>query len=190
MILSNIRNFGPQASRAKFEQGLREAEHKERELLSRLEKLPGGRPKVRNTKKKIRVMRNLIGYREYPKYSFIQRYWVYKQALLKEAAILVQKGVIREKEDIYHLSFEELRETVRTGRLDYCVITKRKAEYEVYEKLTPPRLITSEGEVLTGEKKDNSYIMSKDEIWAPDMRPFKDVKSYWEWWKKRYGDLI
>lgn len=150
MILSNIRNFGPQASRAKFEQGLREAEQKARALLGRLEKLPGGRPKVRSTKKKIRVMRNLIGYREYPKYSFIQRYWVYKQALIKEAAKLVQKGVIREKEDIYYLSFEELRETVRTGQLVYSVITKRKAEYEFYEKLTPPRLITSDGEVLTG----------------------------------------
>ncbi|MGB9903922.1 MAG: PEP-utilizing enzyme, partial [Desulfotomaculales bacterium] len=53
----------------------------------------------------------------------------------------------------YYLSFEEFREAVRTGRLDYGVISKRKEEYEAYEKLTPPRVMTSEGEVIPGEFK-------------------------------------
>ncbi|WP_347488463.1 phosphoenolpyruvate synthase [Desulfoscipio sp. XC116] len=149
MILSNIKNFEPNARSVKFEQGRQEAEQKERELLSRLEQLPGGKQKAQKTKKMISVLRNFIGYREYPKYTFIQRYWVYKQALLKEAAGLVQKGVIREKEDIHYLFFEELREAVRTNRLDYSIINERKDEYEVYEKLTPPRVMTSEGEVVS-----------------------------------------
>ncbi|OPX83145.1 MAG: Chondramide synthase cmdD [Pelotomaculum sp. PtaB.Bin013] len=119
--------------------------------MSRLEQLPGGKGKAKKTKKMIRIMRNLIGYREYPKYTIIQRNYIYKQALLKEAGKLVQKGVIREKEDIYYLTFEELREAVKTNRVDYNVIDKRKAEYKVYEKLTPPRLMTSEGEVILGE---------------------------------------
>jgi pyruvate,water dikinase len=38
----------------------------------------------------------------------MQRKLHYKQALLKEAGNLVQKGVIRKKEDIYYLTFEEL----------------------------------------------------------------------------------
>ncbi|MTI84475.1 MAG: phosphoenolpyruvate synthase [Firmicutes bacterium] len=151
MILSNIENFGPNASSVRFKQGMAEAEQKGKELLSRLEQLPGGKQKAKKTKKMISVLRNFIGYREYPKYAFIQRYWIYKQALLKEAARLVQKGVIREKEDIYYLSFGELREAVRTNRLDYSIITKRKEEYKIYEQLTPPRLMTSEGEVMSGE---------------------------------------
>jgi len=150
MILSNIKNFAPHARSAKFEQGRREAEQKEQELLNSLAQLPGGKQKAQKTKKMISVLRNFIGYREYPKYAFIQRYWIYKQALLKEAAKLVQKGVIQEQEDIYYLSFEELREAVRTNQLDYGIITGRKEEYEVYERLTPPRVITSEGEVISG----------------------------------------
>ncbi len=150
-ILSNIKNFAANASSIKFEQGRQEAEQKERELLSRLEQLPGGKQKAKKTKKMISVLRNFIGYREYPKYSLIQRYWIYKQALLKEAARLVQKEVIREKEDIYYLSFEELREVVRTNRLDYSIITRRKEEHEVYEKLAPPRVMISEGEVISGK---------------------------------------
>ncbi len=151
MILSNIKNFGPNASSIKFKQGLQEAERKEQDLLSRLEQLPDGKAKAKKTKKMISVLRNFMGYREYPKYAFIQRYFFYKQALLKEAAVLVQKGVIRQQEDIYYLSFEELREVVRTGQLDYSLITRRKEDYQLYEKLTPPRLMTSEGEVISGE---------------------------------------
>ena len=151
MILSNIKNFEPNARSVKFEQGRLEAEQKERELISRLQQLPGGQQKANKTKKMISVLRNFIGYREYPKYAFIQRYYIYKQALLKEAAVLVEKGVIQEREDIYYLSFEELREAVRTNRLDYSIIAGRKEEYEVYEKLTPPRVMTSQGEVISGE---------------------------------------
>ena len=163
MILSNIKNFEPGAHNAIFEQGLLEAKQKEQGLLNRLEQLPGGKQKAKKTRKMISVLRNFTGYREYPKYSIIGHYWIIKQALLKEAVKLVQKGVIREKEDIYYLSFEELREVVRTNRLDYSyasvhnsdasvrIITKRKEEHEVYEKLTPPRIMTSEGEVISGE---------------------------------------
>jgi len=151
VILSNIKNFEPNAHATIFEQGLLEAKKKEADLLSRLKKLPGGKQKTQKTSRMISRLRNFIGYREYPKYLMIGRYWVIKQALLKEAVKLVQKGVIREKEDIYYLSFDEFREVVRTNRLDYSIINQRKEEFEIWERLTPPRLMTSEGEVVSGE---------------------------------------
>ncbi|MCR8983037.1 phosphoenolpyruvate synthase [Brevibacillus laterosporus] len=153
MILSNIKNFEPKASNRKFEQGRQEALKKEQELLDRLKQLPDGEQKAKETKRMIDLIRNFIGYREYPKYGMINRYFVYKQALLKEAEQLVQANVIYEKEDIYYLTFEELREVVRTNKLDYQIISKRKDEYKLYEKLTPPRVITSDGEIIAGEYK-------------------------------------
>jgi pyruvate,water dikinase len=150
MILSNIKNFEPGAHNVLFEQGLQEAKQKEQDFLNRLKQLPGGKQKGKRTRQMISRLRNFTGYREYPKYLMIERYWIIKQALLQEAVKLVQKEVIQEKEDIYYLSFEELREVVHTNRLDYSIITKRKEEYELYEKLTPPRLMTSEGEVMSG----------------------------------------
>ncbi len=153
MILSNIKNFEPNASTRKFEQGRRVALEKEQELVERLKQLPAGEQKAQETKQMIDLIRNLIGYREYPKYGMINRYFVYKQALLKEAEQLVQAGVIHEKEDIYYLTFEELREVVRTSKLDYQIVSLRKDEYKLYEKLTPPRVITSDGETLSGEYK-------------------------------------
>jgi rifampicin phosphotransferase len=156
MILSNINNFEPDASHRKFEQGLQEALKKEQEIVDRLKQLPDGEQKAKETKRMIDLIRNFIGYREYPKYGMVNRYFVYKQALLKEAGQLVHANVIREEEDIYYLTFEELREVVRTNKLDYEIISKRKEEYTLYEKLTPPRVITSDGEIVAGEyKRDN-----------------------------------
>ncbi|MGG2065392.1 phosphoenolpyruvate synthase [Bacillus sp. S14(2024)] len=153
MILGNIKNFEPNASHRKFEQGRQEALKKEQELLDRLKQLPDGEQKAKETKRMIDLIRNFIGYREYPKYGMINRYFIYKQALLKEAEQLVKAGVIRENEDIYYLTFEELHEVVRTNKLDYQIISKRKDEYKLYEKLTPPRVITSEGTIIAGEYK-------------------------------------
>jgi rifampicin phosphotransferase len=153
LILSNIKNFEPGESKRRFEQGRQEALKKEQELLDRLKQLPDGEQKAKETKRMISLIRNFIGYREYPKYGMVHRYFVYKQALLKEAEQLVQANVIYEKEDIYHLTFEELREVVRTKKLDDQIISQRKDEYTFYEKLTPPRVITSDGEIIAGEYK-------------------------------------
>lgn len=153
MILSNIKNFQPNASHQKFEQARKEALQKEQDLLARLKNLPEGEQKAAKTKEVITVLRNLTGYREYPKYGMINRYFVYKQALLKEAAQLVQAGIIKEPEDIFYLDFEELHEVVRTKQLDYTIITTRKADYNQFDKLTPPRVLTSDGEIITGKYK-------------------------------------
>ncbi|MDQ0493265.1 phosphoenolpyruvate synthase [Paenibacillus brasilensis] len=153
LILGNVKNLEPNASNRKFEQGRQEALAKEQELLDRLKQLPDGEQKAKEAKRMIDLIRNFIGYREYPKYGYINRYFVYRQALLKEAEQLAQAGVIHDKEDVYYLTFEEFHEVVRTNKLDYQIISKRKDDYNFFEKLTPPRVITSDGEIITGEYK-------------------------------------
>lgn len=161
MILSNIKNFEPNASHRKFEHGRQEALKKEQELLEKLNQLPDGEQKAKETKLRIDLIRNFIGYREYPKYGMINRYFLYKQALLKETQELLEAKVIHEKDDIYYLTFEELREVVSTKNLDYEIISKRKEEHKLNEKLTLPRVITSDGEIITGNyKRENLPVGS------------------------------
>jgi pyruvate,water dikinase len=80
----------------------------------------------------------------------VSRYFVYKQALLEEAERLVHDGVLREREDIFYLSFQELQEVVRTNRVDEQLIRKRADAFRSYRSLTPPRVLTSDGEVVAG----------------------------------------
>ncbi|UKS29474.1 phosphoenolpyruvate synthase [Paenibacillus sp. HWE-109] len=151
LILGNIQNFEPNAGKRKFEQGRQEALEKEQELLDRLKQLPDGERKAKETEQAINLIRNYIGYREYPKYGMINRYFVYKQALMKAAEQLVLAGVIHEKEDVYYLTFEEFHDVVRTNKLDEQIINKRKDDYKFFGKLTPPRVITSDGEIIAGK---------------------------------------
>jgi len=150
-ILSNIRNFEPGAGQRKFEQGRQQAAQKENELLARLSP-----EQSHETKRMIHLLRNYAGYREYPKYAIVTRYFLYKQALLKEAKGLQQAGVIQDREDIYYLSLEELREVIRTQKLDQQLLRQRKDDFQTYQKLTPPRVMTSDGEIITSQyHRDN-----------------------------------
>ncbi len=150
VILGNIENFEAGEGRRRFEQGRGEAEAKEQEVLRRLRALPDGDAKAGETKQMIDRVRTFIGYREYPKYGMVSRYFVYKQALLGEAGRLVQAGVLREAEDLFFLTFPEIDEVVRTREVDDELIRRRKEEFASYRSLTPPRVLTSEGEVVAG----------------------------------------
>ncbi len=150
LILGNIRNSEPGAAARRFQQGLREAQAKEKELLERLRALPDGDRKAGEAKRMIDRVRTFTGYREYPKYGMISRYSIYRRALLAEAERLVQRGVLQEREDIFHLRLDELPDVLRTGRADYRLISRRQEEFRWHETLTPPRVMTSDGEVLAG----------------------------------------
>ncbi|MER5497786.1 rifamycin-inactivating phosphotransferase [Streptomyces sp. NPDC002561] len=150
LILDNVRNFGPGAAEQRFEQGRRKAREKEQEVLSRLRALPDGDRKAEETKRMIDRVRTFIGYREYPKYGIVSRYFIYKQALLAEAGRLVRAGVLSEEEDVFHLTFQEFRDAARSHRVDDRLVRRRKEEFRSYRALTPPRVLTSDGEALTG----------------------------------------
>ncbi len=150
MILANVRSFEPGAGERRFEQGRLEAWNKEQEVLQRLRALPDGERKAAETKRMIDRVRTFSGYREYPKYGIISRYFVYKQALLQEAERLVHARVLREKEDIFYLTLQELHDVVRTGHVDDQLIRGRKDAFRSYQALTPPRVLTSDGEGVAG----------------------------------------
>jgi rifampicin phosphotransferase len=150
MILGHIKHSEPGAAKRRFEQGQQEAQEKERELLERLRALPDGETKAEETKRMIDRVRTFIGYREYPKYGMVSRYFIYKQALMEEAERLVQANVLREKEDIFYLRLQELHDVVLTRQADNQLIRERKDAFTSYRALTPPRVMTSDGEVIPG----------------------------------------
>jgi pyruvate,water dikinase len=150
MILANIEKFEPGERERRLERGREQARMKEQELLARVRALPGGAEKAEETKRMIDRLRTFIGYREYPKYGMVSRYFIYRQALLAEAERLVEDRVFQLVDDIAFLTFHELRDVVRTGQADRDLIARRREEFRSFGKLTPPRVLTSEGEALNG----------------------------------------
>jgi pyruvate,water dikinase len=70
---------------------------------------------------------------------------------MAEAARLADAGVVREPEDVFFLTFQEFHDAARThAAVDERLIAARKEAHEAYQALTPPRVLTSEGEALSG----------------------------------------
>ena len=150
MILAHIDRFKPGEAERRFQAGLARAKAAERDVLKRLRTLPEGAAKAAQTKDAIDRMRAFVGYREYPKYGWVCRLDVHKQALLREARQLVDKDVLKRIDDIFYLRFDEVREVVRTGQANHDLIAMRRAEFANCERLKPPRVLTSRGEALFG----------------------------------------
>lgn len=150
-ILVNVDTFSPGEAQRRFEAGQQVARAKESEVLDRVRLLPDGEQKAAQTKRMIDRLRAFTGYREYPKYAMVSRYFIYKQALMREARALVQEGVLTEAEEVSYLTFEEFAEAAASSRVDHDLIRRRKAEHESFTALTPPRVLTSDGESVQGE---------------------------------------
>ena len=156
-ILADIENFEPGAREQILNRGLREAEQMKQDILNRIEKLPAGKYKAKKAEAMIKMLRGCIGYCEYPRYAMARYCWIIKQALQREAGRLVQNGILREPEDAFYLDLDGLRAAIRTGAADYGIIEKRRSDYIAYVKLKPPRVMTSEGEIITGENSKTSF---------------------------------
>ncbi len=96
-------------------------------------------------------VRTFTGYREYPKFAIVRRYAQYKRALLAEADDLVARGALDHREDSFFLRFDELHAAAAgDAAVDRSLIAQRRQAYEASRQLVPPRVLTSEGEALSG----------------------------------------
>jgi pyruvate,water dikinase len=149
-ILTNVRTFGPGEAKRRFEHGRDEALAKRDSVLARLRELPDGEGRAQEAARMIDRVRTFAGYREHPKYAMVCRYFVYKQAIMAQADRLVEAGVLADRDDVLFLRLEELAEALREGRVDAALLRSRKAAFREHETLTPPRVLTSEGEMVVG----------------------------------------
>ena len=58
--------------------------------------------------------------------------------------------MLSDKQDTFYLTYSELRDLVTTCRADQHLIQQRKDAFRSHQALTPPRVLTSAGEVIAG----------------------------------------
>jgi pyruvate,water dikinase len=56
---------------------------------------------------------------------------------------------------LFFLTFQDLHDTVRNNAVDYDLIRARSDAFETYRRLAPPRVLTSDGEMLNGAYRRN-----------------------------------
>jgi len=150
LILGHVRSFPPGEAARRLARGRREAEATAVDVLDRLRALPDGEQKAAEAERMIERLRTFSGYREHPKYGIVCRYAIYRRALLEEADRLVDAGLLTEPEDLFFLFLPEIRAVVGGRRADDDLIRRRREEWAAYAALTPPRVLTSDGEAVAG----------------------------------------
>lgn len=153
-IMSHIRTVGLGEHRANFAQGASAAEAAAKEIIAKI-RAQKGAFKARMMSRMLNVYRNLGGLREHHKYLLIQHMGIYKQAIVAEAHQLVTDGVLDQTSDVFYLTLDELG-ALLAGHFTGDVlerIKERKTQYVYQQKLTPPRVMTSDGEVIHGRRR-------------------------------------
>ena len=153
MVLNYVKSARPRQHRRNFEAGKREAELMAARLVNRLRKKPWGFLKARIMQRLIKVYRSLIGMREHPKYFITQNFDWIKQAIMQEANTLVAAGVLQSADDIFWFSLPEIKEMIARQQVEQNIIEIRKSQFRLDSRLTPPRAMTSEGEIITSIDK-------------------------------------
>jgi pyruvate,water dikinase len=116
-------------------------------------------PKKHFVKRFIKVYRNMMPFRESPKYMMIRVFWVIKKRLLGFGEALQKSGWITNQKDIYYLQLSDIQQifecspeqqTMQMVKIKELIETRRR-DYERYFKLQSPKFITGEGEIMRGE---------------------------------------
>jgi pyruvate,water dikinase len=115
---------------------------------------PLKRPLVRRL---VRVCRQNLALREHPKFLLIQWLALMKQVTLECAETLVRQGRLAAKDDVFFLTMLEMSDAMQGhgaaapgGEPAFdALVSVRKEEHQRNQKLTPPRVMTSDGEIVT-----------------------------------------
>ncbi len=96
----------------------------------------------------VRVARELLPIREHPKFMLVRAMHIAKQAILEGAAMLVEQGRLGAQDDVWFLTLPEMVAALedQNEELKTRIAIRREAHVQTAH-LTPPRVMTSMGEI-------------------------------------------
>lgn len=153
-VAGNLSREEPGLHRLQHERLAREAEAAAERLVCSARRGLLGPLRARLVRHFLRVQRDLLGVREHPKLLLVCFMDLAKVVVLEQARALVERRVLRRVEDVWLLELDELHALARGRSLAGDVgalVARRAAEQERFAALYPPRVITSDGEVVVAQ---------------------------------------
>ncbi len=143
VIAGNLAHSDPGSHREKHAQFEAEGEA----AAARLIDAASGPIQRRIVKRLIRVHRNLMPMREHPKLAIVKIGYALRQLLLETGATLTNDGKLSDAQDVWFLEWREI-EAALAGNLDpRAMVEERRAAHARYQTLSPPRLMSGDGEI-------------------------------------------
>lgn len=156
-VAGNLRQGEPGTHRAHHKHLVSEAEAAGRRLIEAASKGPLGLVRGALMRRMVRVARNLLPVREHPKFLLIKTIDLMRATILEGASELLASRRIDAQDDIWYLELPELVAALRDPSADVrATIARRKADYERFRHMSPPRVLTSEGETISAKHAGES----------------------------------
>lgn len=149
-IMAMVQTSSEQQHRKEFARTVNEAEKAMVRLVEEV-RHQQGRIKARMISRVIKVLRHYLPLREHPKYLIVNLLMIAKRYILTEGENWVRQGRLAEAADIFYLNYQELLVAVDTNEPLHHLVSKRKEEYDFYQRLNPPRVLTSDGEEIKAD---------------------------------------
>lgn len=148
VIIGNLRHETSGGHRKKHQKLSAEGEAAGERLVAAAQHGLFGAVKGRIARRLVRVARNQLAIREHPKFLLIRTLGLAKEAILEAAQLLLEAGRIDELDDIWYLDLIELIHALEQPKEELRQrIAKQQAQMARYRHMTPPRIITSDGEI-------------------------------------------
>ncbi|HXF62460.1 MAG TPA: PEP-utilizing enzyme, partial [Caldilineaceae bacterium] len=149
VIVANLEAAAPGSHRAKQVELATAGEVAGRQLIAAAKQGPLGFLRSRFVARLVRVARALMAVREHPKFVLIRLRGLIRPAVLEAGAMLQAQGRIDQVEDVWMLELSELIAALEQPDQElHSRIAHRRRELARFWSLAPPRVITSEGEIV------------------------------------------
>jgi len=145
--------YSPQAI---LDKAKAERENAYQELL-RVARKKGGR-KARSFEKNYKIMLELAGYRESPKYFVAWITDIFRRRALEQAQPLVEAGRLDSPEQVFGMTIEEFERALVDPTIDLRALAERNTRYlKRFQQVRRfPRVIDSRGKILRPPKKETA----------------------------------
>ncbi|MCC6166912.1 MAG: phosphoenolpyruvate synthase [Caldilineaceae bacterium] len=151
MVVVNLQ-AAPGAHRAKHAALAQAGEAAMARLVEKAAQGPWGWLRGRFVRRMARVVRSVLPVREHPKYLLIQVRGMTRRLVLDAGAQLQAQGRIDQVDDVWFLDLNELIAALEHPQQEVrSRIAHRRHDFRRYWHMTPPRVLTSEGEIVAAQ---------------------------------------
>lgn len=152
VVAGNLRTGERGAHRAHHARLAGEAEAAAQAIVEAAARGPLGPARAAIARRLITAHRDLMPVREHPKMLLVRLLDALRRLALEAGAALAAEGRLEQAEDVFFLDLRELEAALTDPGLPLRErVAQRREELAYYQGLTPPRVMTSDGEVLTAE---------------------------------------
>lgn len=136
-----------QAPDVVFARGIESSQQAVAQLAAAVRSLPRGWLKARLLRFFTGRARQLMGLRESPKFFAVRLFWIIHRELLKTGQEFVEAGELGSPDDVFYLTFTELKAFAARQEKDWCglIAARREAYQREFSRRQIPRLLLSDG---------------------------------------------